>query len=105
MVQQPPLVVEAKQQRSDEAFLVGVPKAADHTVSRTDAFHLEHGSFAWLVSKVEALGHDTVEGKLPPCKPTLGLAQIAREEGSREAFVIARKECLKLSSTLLEGSC
>jgi|SRR5215468_3637042 len=54
-------IVEPEQQRPDEATAGLVTKTAHHTISGAQALHLEHGTRAREINKIQTLGHNAIE--------------------------------------------
>ena len=62
MVELAGIVIEAQQQRADEAAVALVAEAADDAIGRAQALDLDHRPLAGLIGIVEALGDHAVGG-------------------------------------------
>ena len=83
MVELAGLVIEAQQQRADEAAVALVAEAADDAIGRAQALDLDHRPLAGLIGIGEALGDHAVGGAFARvAEPALGLGAVAG--GGRE---------------------
>jgi hypothetical protein len=89
MMQQPALVIEAEEERSDLVAVAIIAKAAHHAVGRAPALDFEHGALAGAIGQVQALGDNPVEGCVPPFQPLLGHAQLTGEGRQSETMGLA----------------
>src|SRR5260370_1045733 len=64
------VVVEAEQQRPDQARVPLVAEPADHAICRAPFLDLEHGALARLVNAVDAFGDPPVERAAARLQPT-----------------------------------
>src|SRR5215831_10131176 len=100
-------IVEPEQQRPDEATAGFVTKTAHHTISGAQALHLEHGTRARKISKIQTLGHDTIERFVPAIQPPFGRTQFSGKgsDPKTSALTHVRRNGLEHSATVTEWSC
>jgi hypothetical protein len=73
------VVVEAEEQRPDQARVPLVAEPADHTIRRTPFLDLEHGALAGLVHAVQPFGYNAVQRAAARLEPKPCFRNVASE--------------------------
>src|SRR5436190_3201810 len=101
MMEQAPLIIEAKQERADFLFLLRIAKAADDTVRGALLLDLDHCPLARLVGLLRPLGDDAVECPTAPFEPAQrNLAASRRRRKLKAGNHVLRKEAFQRFSPL-----
>src|SRR5947209_18779097 len=92
MIEQPFIVVEAEQQRTDDPLLFGVAEPAGDAVGGTLLLDLDHRPLARAVALVGALVDYAVEGAAAAFQPADGLGSVAGHGRQLTAGRLVRAE-------------